>query len=251
MNRFGAFAIHLGISLLIFIVLGYLIVFHWYPDFFFTTDGGWQGIRIIALVDLVLGPLLTLCVFKQGKPGLRTDLTLIGVFQLCCLSAGTYVVYSERPIAIVYTDGYFHSMSRGSYLDKDTQPPDLEQIPGPAPKWVAVDLPSDPHEQGEIRMSAWQAGKPLTLLVDRYTPLSIDTLDFAADAYPLDRLQGHNRQAAIAKWLADHGGALEDYAFFPLGTRYSYSFIGVKKSSREILGVLDTPLNAGQTANAS
>ena len=50
MNRFGAFAVHLGISLVIFIILGYLILFHWYPDFFFASDGGWQGIRIVAFV---------------------------------------------------------------------------------------------------------------------------------------------------------------------------------------------------------
>ena len=76
MNRFGAFAVHLGISLIIFIILGYLILFHWYPDFFFTSDGGWQGIRIVAFVDLVLGPVLTLVVFNNKKPKaeLRRDL---------------------------------------------------------------------------------------------------------------------------------------------------------------------------------
>ena len=42
--------------MVIFIIIGYLILFHWYPDFFFASDGGWQGIRIIAFVDLVLGP---------------------------------------------------------------------------------------------------------------------------------------------------------------------------------------------------
>ena len=109
MKRFGAFGIHLGISALIFIGLAYLVLFQWYPDMFFTTDGGWQGIRIIILVDMVLGPLLTLIVFKPGKPGLKFDLTCIGVFQLVCLAAGTYLVYNERPLAMVYVDGQFTS----------------------------------------------------------------------------------------------------------------------------------------------
>ena len=102
---------HLGISLVIFVPLSYLIVFEWYPDFFFATDGGWQGIRIVALVDLVLGPTLTLVVFKAGKPGLKFDLTLIGIFQAICLVIGVYIVYAERPIAMVYADGYFHSVT--------------------------------------------------------------------------------------------------------------------------------------------
>ena len=92
MSRWQAFAIHLGISSLIFIGLAYLVFYHWYPDFFFDTDGGWEGMRIIVAVDLILGPCLTLIVFKAGKPGMKTDLIMIGVFQAVCLAAGVYVV---------------------------------------------------------------------------------------------------------------------------------------------------------------
>ena len=71
MTRIGAFLIHLGVSFAIFLALASLVVFVWYPDFFFSTDGGWQGMRIIIAVDLVLGPTLTLIVFKPGMPGLK------------------------------------------------------------------------------------------------------------------------------------------------------------------------------------
>ena len=81
MSRYRAAAIHLGLSALLFVALAYLVVFVWYPGFFFETDGGWEGIRIIAAVDLVVGPLLTLIVFKAGKPGLRFDLT---ARRSCC-----------------------------------------------------------------------------------------------------------------------------------------------------------------------
>ena len=73
MSRIKAFLIHLGISAVIFFILLYLIIFHWYPGFLFTADGGWQGVRIIAAVDLVLGPLLTLVVYKAGKPSLKME----------------------------------------------------------------------------------------------------------------------------------------------------------------------------------
>ncbi|MCG6936115.1 MAG: hypothetical protein LJE73_09510, partial [Proteobacteria bacterium] len=70
-SRWRAFLIHLGISLVIFLILAYIILIKWYPVPFFYTDGGWQGVRIVAAVDLVLGPLLTLLVYKHGKPGLK------------------------------------------------------------------------------------------------------------------------------------------------------------------------------------
>jgi hypothetical protein len=84
MTKLRAFAIHFGISFLIFIGLAYFVVAIWYPGFFFESDGGWEGMRIIVGVDLVLGPLLTLIVYKHGKPGLRFDLTLIGLVQTVC-----------------------------------------------------------------------------------------------------------------------------------------------------------------------
>jgi len=55
-NRWQAFLIHLGISTVIFLILLYFIVFHWYPHPFFAKGGGWQGVRLITGVDLVLGP---------------------------------------------------------------------------------------------------------------------------------------------------------------------------------------------------
>jgi len=54
MSRYLAAFYHLLISLAVFAVLAYLVVFVWYPDFFYSIDGGWEGMRIIIAVDLVL-----------------------------------------------------------------------------------------------------------------------------------------------------------------------------------------------------
>jgi hypothetical protein len=85
MTRYHASFYHFLISFAIFILLSYLVLMVWYPEFFYSIDGGWEGMRIIIGVDLVLGPVLTLIVFRAGKPGLKMDLTLIGLFQGICL----------------------------------------------------------------------------------------------------------------------------------------------------------------------
>ena len=84
MSRWRAFAIHFGISMLVFLLLLAIILVFWFPGILFNIDGGWTGLRIIIGVDLVLGPLLTLVVFKAGKPGLKFDLACIGLFQAAC-----------------------------------------------------------------------------------------------------------------------------------------------------------------------
>ena len=114
-TRWGAFGIHLVISALIFIVLAAIIVFIWYPGFLFQADGGWQGIRLIASIDLILGPVLTLIIYNKAKKSLPVDLAAIGVVQLIALFIGCYLVYQERPIAVIYSDDSFRTMSKKSY----------------------------------------------------------------------------------------------------------------------------------------
>lgn len=72
-NRFQAFGIHLLISFILFLFLAAIIKFFWYPGLLFETEGGWEGIKLIAGVDLVIGPLLTLIVYNIKKPELKQD----------------------------------------------------------------------------------------------------------------------------------------------------------------------------------
>jgi hypothetical protein len=239
MNRFGAFAVHLAISLLIFAVLAYLVLYHWYPDFFFDTDGGWQGMRIIILVDLVLGPTLTLIVYKHGKPSLKSDLTLIGLFQTVCLIAGVYVVFSERPLALVYVDGHFFSMSRGDYENVEAPVPDLTQFPGPWPKRVMVRIPEDFVEQSKIRRQAIAENRPLRAFSRLYTGFDFTAANAEREALSRADVEQRDLQGDILPaWLREHGGAFGDYAFFPYAGRYSYYILGMSRADGRLVDVL-------------
>ena len=240
MSRFSAFSIHLGISFLIFLLLAYLVVFQWYPGIFFDNDGGWRGMRIIVAVDLVLGPLLTLVVFKADKPGLRTDLTLIGLFQAVCLCAGTWVVYGERPLAVVYTEGRFTVMAADDYAsDGVVDLPDLRHFPGDDPKWVMLDLPADEGAQYAIRAEAYRSGRSLTSLTDYYVPFTVAAPGFFADAENPAIITGHAVwQQRMEEWLQNHGGDYDDYAFFTFATRYVFGYLIFDRASGERVGLV-------------
>jgi hypothetical protein len=242
MSRYRAAAIHLGLSALIFCALAYLVLFVWYPDFLFETDGGWEGMRIIVLVDLVIGPLLTLIVFKAGKPGLKFDLSMIATTQAACMLAGIWIVYEGRPIAVVYVDGHFYSMAARAYRDVGVEPPDLSGYPGPEPKWVAVDLPTDVTEQSDVRSTMWRAGRPLATLVDRYKPFNPTLLE-PAEAQTQDELLKSDQSDAISDWLRRHGGDLADYTFYRFGGRYAYEYLGFSRETHDFVGVLPVPVS--------
>lgn len=238
MSRFSAFAIHLGISLAIFFVLAYLVVFEWYPGLFFDTEGGWQGIRIIIGVDLVLGPTLTLIVFKAGKPGLKTDLALIGLLQLVCLFAGTYVVYDQRPQLVAFNDGRFTVMTDDDFSGA-TAMPDLASFPGDDPKWVLVEVPEDPIAEAEFRSATFKQGKLIATATENYVPFSTDHKQFISNALdPAIIFAKEGGPEAIDEWVAEHGGSAQDYRFYILSTRYTYGYLGFRASGGEPLGLL-------------
>jgi hypothetical protein len=240
MSRFSAFAIHLGISLIIFIGLAYLVVFEWYPGMFFDIDGGWNGMRIITAVDLVLGPTLTLAVYKAGKKGLRMDLTLIGLLQVTCLVIGTYVVYIERPIAVAYNDGGFAVMSTDDYVrDAGIEVPDLRHFPGDYPKWVLVEIPSGLDEEADFRSKYLREKRLLNTAVEQYRAFDLDHPQFTSKALDVSLIQDREEgPAAIQSWLEEHGGTLEDYSFYTLSTRYQFGYLGFRKDSGERVGML-------------
>ena len=238
MNRFSAFAIHLGISLVIFIIIGYLILFHWYPDYFFASDGGWQGIRIVAFVDLVLGPVLTLVVFNTAKPKkeLRRDLTIIGTIQAVCLTAGVWVVFTERPIAMVYADGLFTSETLDDFAKAGHPNPDLSRFrTASGPVHVSVVLPDDPIERSNVLQSALNQG---TLL--RNSPPHLEKFSFEHlnpdDAMPYHQLQARDLEVPfLSTFLSTNGGSVEDYWYFRFGTRYGLNLLAVRKEDKQML----------------
>ncbi len=117
MQRTQAFLIHLGISSVDIRGARLSRRRGLVSRLLLRTDGGWQGLRLLLGVDLVLGPLLTLIVYRAGKPGLRFDLTAIGIIQATCLAAGIWIVHGERPLAMVYSDGSFYSVTAQSFRE--------------------------------------------------------------------------------------------------------------------------------------
>ena len=110
-------AIHLGISAVIFLGILYLILVEWYPGAFFYAEGGWKGLKLMAVVDLVLGPSLTLIIYNyaKSKREIFVDFSFIALVQISALAWGGMQVYSERPVALVMWEGVFYTVTEDYY----------------------------------------------------------------------------------------------------------------------------------------
>jgi len=241
LSRYAAAACHLMISLLVFAVLAWVILEVWYPDFFFAIDGGWEGMRIIFGVDVVLGPVLTLIVFRAGKPGLRFDLTLIGILQATCLALGTWIVYSERPIFFIYYDRHFYSSSADTFTGYGVPAPDPARFGDRTPAMVASVMPDNPIEEAGFRRILYQDNIPAWVYAPTFRPIG-DHLDrVVSEGILEDRLRARDTGGRLDRWLKEHGGSVSDYAFIPIHSRYRDSFVGIRKSDRSFVDILEVP----------
>lgn len=101
MNRYQAFGIHFLISLSVFVGLVILVFSYWFPGVLADVDSSWERmLLVIAGVDLVLGPILTLIVFNPAKKSLKFDLATIAVLQIAVLAYGVYSMHSTRPLGL-------------------------------------------------------------------------------------------------------------------------------------------------------
>ena len=129
-QKLKATSIHLFISLLVFLFILYLIFYDWYPEPFFTAQGGWQGIKLMAFVQLILGPSLTFIVFDHLKKrrAVIFDLSVITVLQIAALVWGGYQVYAQRPLALVFWHDAFYTVTADEYSVQGIENPDFSKL---------------------------------------------------------------------------------------------------------------------------
>jgi hypothetical protein len=106
-HNIKAALIHLGISLLIALMSLLLVYGIWYPSPLDAALGVSAIFLLMLTIDIVLGPLMTLVVYRPRKSSLKFDLTAIAAVQLVALIYGLYTVGSGRPVYMVYTKDRF------------------------------------------------------------------------------------------------------------------------------------------------
>lgn len=159
MSRYRAFAIHFAVSALVigsFMAAVFLI---WYPPELLAFAFPMRLFVTLVAVDVVAGPVLTLLVYRHGKPGMRFDLICIALIQTCFLVYGVYSAWTTRPVWLVAAAGQidvvFANEVRDSELEKSALP-GFDRLPLGGARLVGARLPQDPKERENLLMEALQ-----------------------------------------------------------------------------------------------
>jgi hypothetical protein len=221
-TRKQAFLTHLSVSLIVFFVLLYLIVFKWYPSYYFHIDGGYRGIATIFFVDVVLGPGLTLLVFKQGKPGLKFDMSVIIVLQIVALSWGVKSVYTERPALTVFYDGKFSCLNRSEVSEfnlqrlllEDQTPPLLAVLPRPSTHQEYQDMMLEAFRRGSAEIYVFSE-KLLPMDAVGTTQVMNYQLD-VANSFTGSEADKEKYRKIWSDYLDQNPGASKQYLYYPM-----------------------------------
>lgn len=222
-TRWQASGIHLAISVAIAAAVLTVMLALWYPWPLFQTMGGAGLLLILCGVDVVIGPLLTLIVFRQGKRGLKFDLAAIAAVQLAALAYGSNVVFLARPAFIVFVKDQFQvaiaadldaaRLAKAKYLQ-------FREIPVSGPMLAVADMPSDPAERNKL-VEAALAGIDLEQFPETFVPYSQRAAKLLEIAQPIARIRRSEPRTGriIDEWLAGSGKSESEVRYLPLRAR--------------------------------
>lgn len=192
MTRWKAAAIHSSISVVVAIIVGCLLFGVWYRPPYFHAAGADELILLLVGVDLCIGPLLTLIVFRSGKWGLRFDLTVIGLIQIVALVYGMSVILQSRPVYLVGVVDRFVLVSANEITDADLAQGKEERFRSRSwtgPRLVAVELPKDPKELNDLTFSTGAGGRDVQDMPKYYRDFAAAGTSLLVNAKPIDVLR--------------------------------------------------------------
>jgi hypothetical protein len=241
LTRWQASGLHLLISATIAATALAVTLLAWYPRPLFEASGGTGLLHILVGVDVAIGPLLTLAVFKSGKPGMRFDLTVIGLLQLSALLYGSYVMFEARPVFIALVKGQFEAVSAVE-IPKDqlaqARRPEYRELPVTGPEVVYIEIDQD--EMQEVIRSVFAGGPDIQHRPKYFVPYAERRKEALSQAQPL----GHARRTwpeavpLIDDYLRKSGRTEADTVYLPGRAPFGWIIALVDAKTGEVLRFL-------------
>jgi len=240
---------HLLISAIIFSMIFGILLFFWYPSPYFYASGGWAGLKIAALVDLVLGPILTFVVFNIGKckKELLTDLSIIVMIQMTALFWGVNTIYQQRPVASVFWGGSFLAVTAADLKRHNYNLEHLKEFGDDSPVLIYLKDPENKHiyYQPEELSSKKIAISPF-YRTDLYRPFKDHFNDLSKYKLDMKYLVTTDAEvnAKLMTILDRKKSKIDDYQYYKLYSNYN-SIIFIFNSHGEIIDNIIAPLDFG------
>ena len=244
LTRWHAAGAHLLICIGIAAAVLTLMYAFWYTPPLFEAMGG-SGLALILIgVDVVMGPALTLVVFRSGKRGLKLDLAVIGAFQVAALLYGCHIISLARPAFVVFVKDQFQVSIVADIPPErfaEAKHAQFRRASWTGPVFVFGAWPSDPADRQRL-LNAGLAGDDLQNFPKYFAPYDEGREEILAKARPLSRVRATEPQAAraIDAWLTRSGADEHDLLYLPVRARDAWLAMLIDRTSARPVKLLAT-----------
>jgi hypothetical protein len=233
--RIRGFLLHLLASSLLALLAICIVFIVWYPAPLQKAVGVTDIFLILLGVDVVIGPLLTLAVCKEGKKTLMFDLGFIIALQISAFAYGFFTIAQGRPVWIVFNKDRFDLVQafEMNHIYRDKASEEFQKLSFTGPRWVAVRELR--NEDRKTIGDALFAGVDIPQRADLYESYKNSAKLVSETAHNLDELTQYNTanfvKSELLKWpQAD--------SFLPLKTREQSMVVLLKRKTGEIVAII-------------
>ena len=248
-NRYSASGLHFLFSLSVFTLFVGILLLFWYPNPYFSASGGWQGLRLVAVVDLVLGPLITLVIFNPSKSRreLSIDIGVVLLIQILALLWGVKAVYEQRPVAVVFLDTSFYTVPAAAINAQNIDLDELVAFGEGRPVYVFSRRPQSASEQERFRIAVEMQRVPPHEQVWLYEPLAEHFEQVRRSSLNVVEIMNANAEmkAGIEQVLAKEKAQVSDLVFLALTSRYR-NILLIFDAQGDLLGTVNAPYKDGE-----
>lgn len=237
-KRLNFFLSHLLLSFLVALLVIGLVFFIWYPSPLATAVGVTHIFLMLLVIDVILGPLLGLLVYKEGKKTLKFDLSVIILIQIAALCYGVFSIEQGRPAWLVYNVDRFELVRKNELVDTNIQQAQ-QQFQQPSwfkPQYVATEFAKDTQQRNDEMFAEVFSGISIAQKPERYVPLIKVKHQIQQRAQNLELLKQFNDQQSVQKILAKYPQA---DAFVPLKANAVDMTVLINKEKGEVVKIVD------------
>ena len=223
-GRLRAALIHLSLSALMALMAASLVFFVWYPSPYGQISGGRELFGLLVVVDVIIGPLITLVIFNQSKTRrhLVMDFTVVGLLQVAALMYGLWSVFAARPVHLVFE---YHRMAVVHAVDIEPEalakaPAELQTLPLTGPTLLSLRPLGGADEQFDSIIKT-VGGIPQAAQPALWQPYDAARADILRESRPAAQLKERFPQHAdtIDQTVARTGSSLDHLRTLPLLSR--------------------------------
>lgn len=229
---------HLLLSFLIALLVIGLVFLIWYPSPLATAVGVTHIFLMLLVIDVILGPLLDLLVYKEGKKTLKFDLSIIILIQIAALCYGVFSIEQGRPAWLVFHADRFELVRKNDIIFEniDQAQSQFQQASWTGPQFAAVKLALSPQQRKNDMFTEVLGGISLAQQPDRYVELTQAKNQIQQRALPLAELEQYNPKTDVEKTFAKYPKA---DAWLPLKANAIDMVVLVNKESASIIKIVD------------